>query len=286
MESFSTIAKRELLDIEKSKRCCTFASIYAFIYLSNLINDVFVLKKTSAENADFVINRVSSVLKNPNIEYRQKSRELLINKGISRFSTLAEIEDNILKCDDCIGEFFKSLFLVCGTVTDPLKDYRLELVFDDETKRNEVCQLLIKHNFSPKISGRSSKHIIYLRSSEQIENFLAMIGAVNATFKVMNSKILKEFKNNANRASNCDSANINKSLKANEKYIVAISYLLNADKLDVLPENLRETAYKRLEHKELNFEQLGNKFTPPISKSGIYHRLEKILSIYEDIKDK
>ncbi|MBQ8738098.1 MAG: DNA-binding protein WhiA [Clostridia bacterium] len=286
MESFSTITKRELLEVEKSKRCCTFASIYAFIYLSSLKNDVFVLKKTNAENANFAMNRILSVLKGSNAEYNQKSKELLINRRVSRFSTLAEIKSNILKCDDCIGEFFKSLFLICGTVTDPLKDYRLELVFEDKSKRDEICQLLIESNFSPKISSRSSKHIIYLRSSEQIENFLAMIGAVNATFAVMNSKIFKEFKNNANRASNCDSANINKSLKANEKYIIAISYLLNTDKLDALPENLKETAYKRLEHRELNFEQLGSKFTPPISKSGIYHRLEKILSIYEDLKDK
>ena len=115
------------------------------------------------------------------------------------------------------------------------------------------------------------------------------ISACNSELSTLKSSLaltVSEFKNNANRASNCDSANINKSLKANEKYIIAISYLLNTDKLDALPENLKETAYKRLEHRELNFEQLGSKFTPPISKSGIYHRLEKILSIYEGLKDK
>lgn len=286
MESFSNITKRELLDVQRNKKCCVFASIYAFVYLSTLIQDTFVLKKTNAENGNFVINRISSVLKKPIAEYIPKNRELLINKGFSRFSTFAEIKSGAFKCDDCIGEFFKSLFLICGTITDPLKDYRLELVFDDESKKNEIYDFLIERGFTPKTTIRTNKHIIYLRNSEQIENFLAMIGAVNATFSVMNSKILKEFKNNANRVSNCDSANINKSLKANEKYIDAISYLVDTGKINSLPENLKETALMRLEYKELNFEQLGGKFTPPISKSGIYHRLEKILSIYEEIKKK
>ena len=132
MESFSNITKRELLDVQKNKKCCVFASIYAFVYLSTLIQDTFVLKKTNAENGNFVINRISSVLKKPIAEYIPKNRELLINKGFSRFSTFAEIKSGAFKCDDCIGEFFKSLFLICGTITNPLKDYRLELVFDDE----------------------------------------------------------------------------------------------------------------------------------------------------------
>ena len=145
----------------------------------------------------------------------------------------------------------------------------------------KVFELLDELGLSPKSSTRRDKYILYLRDSEHIENFLTLIGALNATFTVMNSKIFKEFVNNANRATNCDNANINKSLKANEKYIEAISYLIDTDKIQSLPESLKETAFKRLEFRELNFEQLGRKFNPPISKSGIYHRLEKILEIYK-----
>ena len=81
---------------------------------------------------------------------------------------------------------------------------------------------------------------------------------------------------------NCDNANINKSIKANEKYINAISRLMETNKFDSLSEQLKETALKRMEFKELNFEQLGKKFEPVISKSGIYHRLEKIYDIYKN----
>ena len=285
MESFSKITKRELIVSEKLKRCCAFSFVYGFFFISEEENGELIVKKTIAENAKAFIEVASAPLKLNGFSYDEKKKEIRLNKGIARFSTIAEYKDNIFKCDNCIGYFLRALFLLCGTVNDPEKSYRLELIFNNENKRNSIFELLEELGFSPKSALRSGKYIIYLRDSESIENFLALIGAVNATFAVMNSKIYKEFINNANRVANCDNANINKSLKANEKYIEAIFYLIDNDKIDILPESLRETAFKRIEFRELNFEQLGQKFDPPISKSGIYNRLEKILEIYKNLKE-
>ena len=111
-----------------------------------------------------------------------------------------------------------------------------------------------------------------------------MMGANNSAFVVMNSKINKELRNIANRVANCDNANINKTLLATEKYINAILQLKELGKIEQLSEPLREMAKMRLEYKELNFVQLGKMFNPPISKSGVYHRLEKILEFYNNLK--
>lgn len=286
MNSFSSNTKKELLSIERPKNnCCAFSITYGFFFLAIAGNEEYIIKKTNAENGVYFMNSLPSVLKKKRIDYDSKSKEIRINKGIIRYFTIAEYKANIFKCEECLGRFLRSLFLMCGCVTDPKKDYRLELVFDVEIQRDFVLELLLENDFQPKTTRRNNKYILYLRNSEQIENFLTLIGAINSMFEVVNSKIYKEFVNNANRAANCDTANINKSLTANQKYIDAISNLVNLDKLDILPEQLRETALKRIEFKELNFEQLGKKFDPPISKSGIYHRLEKILDIYESIKN-
>ena len=283
MSSFSNTTKRELLEFGKLKKCCAFSFLYGYFYLLNEINGEYLLKKTNAENAKSIQTLLASVLKNKEVYYDEKKREMRIDKGVVRFSTIAEYKMNIFKCDSCEGFFLRALFLMCGSVNDPEKSYRLELVFDEKSKCDEIAELLNELGFLPKISVRNGKQIIYFRESEQIENFLTLIGAVNATFVVMNSKIYKEFVNNANRAANCDNANINKSLKANEKYINAIQWLIDTGSFDALSEQLKETAMKRLEYKELNFEQLGKRFEPPISKSGMYHRLEKILEIYNQI---
>lgn len=283
-ESFSANTKKELLAEQKIKKCCAFSLIYGFAFLASEENGEWLLKKTSAENAFLISKAVSSVLKNKHVIYNEKSKEIRLDKGIVRFSTIAEYDKEIFKCDLCSGYFLRAIFLFCGTVNDPQKSYRLELVFEQEKKQKEIEAFLLQLGFSPKLATRGGKYIIYFRSSEQIETFLAKIGANNATFAVMNSKIYKEFKNNVNRAANCDSANISKAVKATEKYIDAILELIDDGKIDALPEQLKETALKRIEFRELNFEQLGKKFSPPISKSGIYHRLEKILEFHKNSK--
>ena len=83
---------------------------------------------------------------------------------------------------------------------------------------------------------------------------------------------------------NCDDANINKSLEASKKYMAAINYLIESNNILRLPEQLKETVYLRLEHKELNYADFGRKFNPVISKSGVFHRLEKIVEIAEELK--
>ena len=102
----------------------------------------------------------------------------------------------------------------------------------------------------------------------------------------MNSKINKELINNANRVTNCDAANINKALKASDKYISIINLLIETEIITRLPVHLQEMAIKRLEFKELSFQELGKQFSPSISKSGVYHRLEKILEFYNELKSK
>jgi DNA-binding protein WhiA len=284
MSSFSNTTKRELLEIGKLKKCCAFSFLYGCFYLFDGESEANLSKKTNAENAKYIDDMLASVLKNKEVKYDAKKREMRVDKGVVRYFTIAEYKDNVFKCASCEGCFLRAIFLMCGSVNDPEKSYRLELVFDKKSKGDEITELLCELGFIPKTSIRNGKYIIYFRDSEQIENFLTLIGAVNATFAVMNSKIYKEFVNNANRAANCDTANINKSLKANEKYISAIQWLIDTGSFDALSEQLKETANKRLEFKELNFEQLGKRFEPPISKSGMYHRLEKILEIYNEIR--
>lgn len=282
MQSFSSLTKHELIAAEeKTKKCCAFALMYGLLYCAEIKNNMFVLKKTNVKNADFVKKTIYMLFKNGAELIKENNRDICIDTGISRFSTFVEFKECVFKCNNCSAHFLKGLFLTNGTVNDPLKSYRLEIVFTDEVKRNEIFQFLSNEGILSKASKRKKSFIIYIKDSNMIEDFLAKIGATHATFEVMNSKILKEIRNNANRATNCDAANINKSLQASKKHIDAITKLVERKRIDLLPEALKETALKRLEFKELNYAQLGEKFDPPISKSGIYHRLEKIYDFYK-----
>lgn len=97
----------------------------------------------------------------------------------------------------------------------------------------------------------------------------------------MNSKIVREIRNNANRQVNCDSANIEKSLKAAKKYVSVIEKLISTEMYNELPDNLKEAARLRREYSEESLVQLGMKFNPPITKSGVKHRLDSIIEFAE-----
>ena len=180
----------------------------------------------------------------------------------------------------------KGLYLAIGAISDPDKSYRLELIFNEEEKAYQICDAIMELGIEPLKTIRAGKTVVYLRKSEAIEDFFANIGATSLAFDMMNSKINKELINNANRITNCDAANINKALNASNKYITVINDLIESKKVYSLPEHLQEMALKRIEYKELSFLELGKQFSPPISKSGVYHRLEKIVDFYNELKEK
>jgi len=125
-------------------------------------------------------------------------------------------------------------------------------------------------------SGRET-WILYYKSTAEMEDFLAYIGASGAAFDIMNAKIVKEFRNSVNRQVNCDTANIEKQVEASKKYIEAIRLLIDTGAITKLPEALQKTARLRLEYDQVSLTELGNLCEPKVSKSGMKHRMEKLL---------
>ena len=93
----------------------------------------------------------------------------------------------------------------------------------------------------------------------------------------MNQRIVKDALNNANRIRNCDTANLSKTVSASKTHTDAINELIKTGRLELLPPELKETALLRLEYPELSIKDFGLMFEPPISKSGVNHRLKKIM---------
>ena len=106
-------------------------------------------------------------------------------------------------------------------------------------------------------------------------------------FAITNTQIEREFLNNTNRIVNCETNNIGKAVSASAKQIEAIKALEAHNLLSSLPEELEYTARLRLKNDTLSLSQLSKIFTPPISKSGLSHRLSKLIEISEQmLKDK
>ncbi len=286
MKSFSSIIREEISNNEdKQKLCCCFALLYGMFAFSYKNNNDYITVSTNAENTKIILNTIQNINLKKKIEYRQNNGKISIKSGTLRYFTFAEIEQNILKCNQCKEMFIRGVFLMHGSVANPQKAYRVDITFDDETTAKGIQSLFSERDIELKITHRNNKTVLYSKNCEAIADIVALVGAKTASFEILNTKILKEIRNDANRASNCDSANIDKTIKANKKYIIAIKYLIETGKISLLPEHLKEMALKRIEFDNISFTELGKKFSPPISKSGVFHRLEKILEFYENNRE-
>lgn len=211
--------------------------------------------------------------------------ELTYSDGEERVARLSEAT-NHFKCASCFTYFLKGLFVAYGNVTNPEKSYHLELSFVSEEERDCVSDILEDNGMSMKKGKRKNRFLLYIKDSTQIEDFFAVIGANKLAFDLMNSKILREVRSDANRQMNCDMANIKKTLSAAGKHIEIIGDMMERDLIIRLPKDLRETAELRYENTQASMAELGLLHNPPISKSGVKHRLDKIVDFYEEIKAK
>ena len=203
----------------------------------------------------------------------------------ANYRKAAESADKFF-CEDCPKVFLRICFLMFGTVTDPHKSYHLELSFPDEAFRDKVGKVIFDLGIDPKYGIRRDRYTLYFKSSEDILDFLGLIGAVDAVYEMTNLKLLKEVTIGINRQNNFETANLQKTVNANHGYITAVRYLIESGNFDSLPDDLRETAALRLEYDTASMAQLGSMHSPSISKSGVKHRLDKLVQISESIKSK
>ena len=192
-------------------------------------------------------------------------------------------EITVRKC--CRMSFLRGVFLASGSVTDPEKEYHLEFVLGDEAFAAAVQKLIARFELDAHMTTRRQMTLVYLKGQGEITDMLSILGAQSARFAMEDAFIRKELRNNANRATNCDSANVQRSVAAASRQTQAIERLLAAKGENSLPPALLETAKLRLQYPEVSLEELGRLCDPPVGKSGVNHRLRKLEQMAGELEE-
>lgn len=193
----------------------------------------------------------------------------------------ASYRPNIV-CEHCLSAFLRGVFLACGTVNSPsAADYHAELLLGDATRARVVRIALEELGCEPRVIDRPHGVGLYFKSSDSIEALLVGTGATSSAFTLMNSRIERTIRNDENRATNCVAKNIAKAVAASRRQIEAITALESAGLLCKLGEDIGLTARLRAEHPYASLAELAALHEPPITKSGLNHRLAKILEYYD-----
>lgn len=186
------------------------------------------------------------------------------------------------RCSGCQRAFLRGLFLAYGSVTDPsAREYNLDFTFREKSAADAAAEILAENGISAKVKPRREYYIAYIKSSDNISDFFALIGAPRATFDIINTKIAGGVKNDANRVRNTDVYNIEKSMAASERVRDAVRFLRETDRLNLLPPDLYETALLREEYPYMSLFQLAAVSPSHMTKSGIATRLKKITETAE-----
>ena len=196
-----------------------------------------------------------------------------------RQNPVLHINFALLEDSCCRSAFLRGCFFAGGSITDPQKRYHLELATSHAQASRELDVLLRESGYPPKSVSRNGSFVTYFKQSDQIEDFLTLIGAPVAAMNVMTAKMEKDLRNSVNRRLNCDSANLDKAVLAAQEQLEAIRRLQGSGVLETLPDKLRQTAALRLSNPELTLSELAEEFDPPVTKSCLNHRLRKLVDL-------
>lgn len=194
--------------------------------------------------------------------------------------------DGIILMQPCCRKaFLKGAFIAAGSVSDPNSSYHFEIVAKDEEAADILVDILRGFSLGAKKVLRKERTVVYLKEAEDIASVLALMGADSSYLVFESGRVMKEMNGNINRRVNCETANIEKTVNASVKQVSAIRRIESAKGLSSLPKGLMEIAELRLLHPELSLEELGKLCTPAIGKSGVNHRLRRLVEIAEAIGD-
>lgn len=195
------------------------------------------------------------------------------------------VSDEIKENDQKVRSYLRGAFLAGGSVNNPeASNYHLEIYSSYEDHNNDICEMMNQFDLNAKTINRRNGFITYLKEAEKIADFLAIIGASSAVLRFEDVRIVRDMRNSVNRLVNMENANMNKTIDASQRQLEAIRLIDEYQGIATLPEKLRIMAEYRLENPDMSLKELGESIPGgPISKSGVNHRLRKIVQIAENL---
>lgn len=219
-------------------------------------------------------NNLYIVRLNKGSDYVLKDLDILDGFQLKETVPLDFLDD-----DAKVRSYLRGAFLATGSVNNPeTSSYHLEIYSLYEDHNQTICEMMNRYGLNARTAKRRSGYITYLKEAEKIADFLSLIGATSSMLKFEDIRIMRDMRNSVNRIVNCENANFNKVADAANRQIESIKYLDKKIGLNNLPVKLQEIAIARMAHPEVSLKELGE-LVPggPISKSGVNHRLRKIM---------
>ena len=284
--------------------CCSNAFLSAII---SVTKDEIDENQMILTCPDFLYEKFCTILRNfyPDLNIRFSKLGLMVS-GSSLIELLSELDiaylnngqlelsnpcnETMLASECCRITYLKGVFLCVGKIyynsdsSGNSQGYSVEFVFKDYQLADDVKALCKFLGINLKSVKRGNNVVLYSKDSSVMVEFLVKIGAMNEAFELQNSLVMREMRNDANRKGNCFDANLNKTINASVEQVLAIDYIINHYGLEYLELSLQAVALLRIANPEAPLSELQKLYPQPITRAGLKYKLDKIISIYKELK--
>lgn len=300
--TFSQEVKNEICNHSFECEKCQMAMLYGMLYCCKGVKkDSFTLHIENRVVVDFFSRNLIDLIA-PIVTIREPSRTSekshayftisiedknditgIINLFFGDINNKDNLDESIIENECCAVWFLRGAFLQSGSIVDPQKEYHLEFNLSNEDISDNLIYLLSEFDLKYKVTKRAKNYVVYVKESSMIEETIARLGATNSSFKLINLVIEKAMRNNVNRATNCETANIERTVNASIVQIKKIQLIRDTIGFDGLKPELQEVALLRLMNPESSLSELCELSGNVITRSGLNYRLKKLIEIADKI---
>ena len=308
--SFSSDVKNELATVKPEKSCCGLSELcglYATMGSLSLLGRGKVNVQFISESLAVCRRAYTLLAQNlhvsPQIHYVTNARfggtrKCVLTLGPIHSPTLLKalgmMDDSgslrsttprfSLTRQCCMRAFLRGIMLGGGTMSNPEQSYHLEIPCRDSDIQAMMAKCIQRMGLPIKLAARREHTYFYFKQSDQIVAFLTVIGAHTSVMQIEDLRVKKQVMETVNRAMNCDNANLQKQMDASTAQMEAIRRLRDTDTLSTLPPGLQEIALARLNNPDASLTELGQMLDPPIGKSGVNHRMRRLMTYLEPVE--
>ena len=304
--SFSSSAKEDLVKIRLRSDSCRLAQLAGLIHTCGTLTigrgrGVLFTTETLAVGKLIVSLATGLYTLEPTIELSERERRrpltlvsllgddaermladtglLLSENGEFRIGEI--VPPRLLEDEECRRSFLRGAFLGSGSCANPYRGYHLEMIARSDAFADQLRSVMSAFGPEAKTMLRREKPVVYLKGDD-VSAFLALIGASNSALNFESARAERDFRNYVNRKTNCETANIDKTVNAATEQALAIELIEERMGLNRLPAPLYEAALLRLNHPEATLQELAD--LAEIGKSGMNHRLARLVRIAKEIR--
>lgn len=308
MTSAVHTVKEELRHIRPPRRCCRLAELSTLLHMEGTYRirgggeHSLVTESSAAGTARRIYTLLHSLfeLNTPVVKVERTSprrgsvyaleipaqngfQQVLNELGVldSSLAPEAVVPGRLIRNDCCVAAALRGAFLGGGYISEPYGRADFEIAFSTREGAQSFHELMARRSLSAGMRARRNQWALYLKSRQQISDFLAIVGAHHAHLEWESQTIINATKNEVNRLVNCDAANARRLADASHRQREVLARLEELGLLGTLEPGLVELAEARRDNPQASLAELGATLVPPVSKSVVQGRMRRLEALLE-----